>query len=202
MTASTSRCHVVCARVRPLASHSFLPRSSCDCLAALAHPSPRTVAFCLCSKSCAPASSNCLPLVVCPIAEGGTPNNTRCCQSAFGVHWRGGAVNAHRAVEGAKRTTAVQVILHQNTAISLFYTFAKFSIFIENPSLLTQEKLSCCILLRIFPHRISSDCNKCARCRKRAPRCPMKMTKSRITASHPRLGRHGRVTGGLTPNRE
>ena len=112
-------------------------------------------------------------LVVCPIAEGGTPNNTRCCQSAFGVHWRGGAVNAHRAVEGAKRTTAVQVILHQNTAISLF-THCKISIFIENPSLLTQEKLSCCILLRIFPHRISSDCNKCARCRKRAPRCPMK----------------------------
>ena len=114
---------------------------------------------------------------------------------------RGGSVNAHRAVEGAKRTTAVQVILHQNTAISLF-THCKISIFIENPSLLTQEKLSCCILLRIFPHRISSDCNKCARCRKRAPRCPMKMTKSRITSSHPRLGRHGRVTGELTPNRE
>lgn len=178
------------------------PRSSCDCLAALAHPSPRTVAFCLCSKSCAPASSNCPSARGVPHCRRGYAETTRGVVKALSVcTGRGGAVNAHRAVEGAKRTTAVQVILHQNTAISLF-THCKISIFIENSSLLTQEKLSCCILLRIFPHRISSDCNKCARCRKRAPRCPMKMTKSRITASHPRLGRHGRVTGGLTPNRE
>lgn len=117
------------------------PRSSCDCLAALAHPSPRTVAFCLCSKSCAPASSNCvLPLALLHCRRG--RRTTRGVVKALSeCTGRRGAFNSHHAVEGAKRTTAVQVILHQNTTIPLF-AHCKILIFSENSPLLTQKKLS------------------------------------------------------------
>lgn len=119
------------------------PRSSCDCLAALAHPSPRTVAFCLCSKSCAPASSNCPSARAAPLPKG--RRTTRGAVKALSeCTGRRGAFNSHHAVEGAKRTTAVQVILHKNTTISLF-THCKILMFGENHSLLTQKKLSCSI---------------------------------------------------------
>ena len=48
----------------------------------------------------------------------------------------------------------------------------------------------------IFVHGMSSDGNKCARCRKRAPRCPMKMPKTESPL--PTRGGAGTVGGAHT----
>lgn len=153
-------------------------RSGGDGRTAVAHPCSRTVAFGLCCKPRALASSNR------PSARGAPlPRGHRTKNAVQSVHLRSamgeGSVLCTPGRRRAKMDgsgasgfslksycSAIRVL--QNVVIwSGFFTFHTEKIVLSQSSC-------------IFVHGMSSDGNKCARCRTRAPRGPMKITTSRI----------------------
>ena len=178
LAASTLKDHVVCARVRRL-------HSSCggvDSLAANAHPCARTDAFCRCRKSrglARPQSP--FPLTTrLPCRKGdNVEQKLRFRRGTLGRQWGRGACCVHRGGEGLKWTAVVQVgfsLKSHRSAICILQNVVirrGFFTFYTEKIVLSQS--SC-----IFVHGMSSDGNKCTRCRTRVLRGPMKTTTSRI----------------------
>ena len=178
--APTAKCHVVCARVRRLHCAASFARRRWQ-LGANAHPCARTDAFCRCRKSrilARPQSP--FPSRRPPLVGKGTRLSKSCGSAGHGRRAMGeGSV---LCTSGRRRTkmngcgasgfslksycSAIRVL--QNVVIwSGFFTFYTEKIVLSQSS---------CIFVR----GMSSDGNKCARCRTRAPRGPMKITTSRI----------------------